>query len=198
MSRTTNTSTRQAAKHGKSRRRPAVRRSLIAISAAAVLGTAGMSVSAYAGGSDGLPPKSDRNKANAEILDPRCSVPPDADMKVNKQVHDIAVQRGANDKVMLATFEAGWVESHMNNLNCGDRDSLGVFQQRPSAGWGTPEQCMDVVHATNAFLDQAIPNDKNNPDQTAGQLAQSVQRSAYPDRYDQNEGKARELINAAG
>jgi hypothetical protein len=198
MSRTTNNSTRRADKHGKSRRRPAVRRSVIAVSAAAVLGVTGMTVSAYGDGADGLPPKADRNKANAEILDPRCSVPPDADMNVNKQVHDVAVQRGVNDKVMLATFEAGWVESHMNNLDCGDRDSLGVFQQRPSAGWGTPEECMNVVHATNAFLDQAIPNDKENPNQTAGQLAQSVQRSAFPDRYDQSEGKARELINAAG
>jgi hypothetical protein len=85
----------------------------------------------------------------------------------------------------------------MNNLNCGDRDSLGVFQQRPSAGWGTPEQIMDPVFATNAFLDQAIPNDQNNPGFTPGQLAQSVQRSAFPERYDQSEVKAREMIAAA-
>lgn len=203
MSRTTNTSTstvdgRHPARHGRSRLRPALRRGAIALSAAAVLSATGIAVSAHADGSDGLPPKADRDKANAEILNPRCSVPPDADMDVNKEVHDVAVGRKANEKVMLATFEAAWVESHMNNLDCGDRDSLGVFQQRPSAGWGTPEECMNVEHATNAFLDQAIANDQKNPDQSAGELAQSVQRSAYPDRYDQSEGKANELINAAG
>lgn len=203
MSRTTNTSTstvdgRHPARHGRSRLRPALRRGAIALSAAAVLSATGIAVSAHADGSDGLPPKADRDKANAEILNPRCSVPPDADMDVNKEVHDVAVGRKANEKVMLATFETAWVESHMNNLDCGDRDSLGVFQQRPSAGWGTPEECMNVEHATNAFLDQAIANDQKNPDQSAGELAQSVQRSAYPDRYDQSEGKANELINAAG
>lgn len=82
----------------------------------------------------------------------------------------------------------------MNNLDCGDRDSLGVFQQRPSQGWGTPEECMDPVHAANAFLDQAIVNDRRNPSYTAGQLAQSVQRSAFPDRYDQSEDKALAMI----
>ncbi|WP_324804163.1 hypothetical protein [Stackebrandtia sp.] len=138
------------------------------------------------------------DKANAELLDPKCDVPPDRDLNVTNQIYDIATQRQVTDKVMLAAFEAGWVESHMNNLNCGDSDSLGVFQQRPSQGWCDPaDLCLDVNHATNAFLDQAIPNDQNNPGYTAGELAQSVQRSAYPERYDQNEQKARDLLAEA-
>lgn len=137
-----------------------------------------------------------QHKANAE-LEAQCAVPPTADNNVIRIVHDVAVQRGANPKVMTATFEAGWVESHMNNLNCGDRDSLGVFQQRPSQGWGTPEQIMNVQYATNAFLDQAIPNDRENPGFTPGELAQSVQRSAYPGRYDAAYDKAQELIRRA-
>jgi hypothetical protein len=160
--------------------------------AAGVLVAGGLAVQASAG--EG---KAKDHRANAEILDEKCAVPPDFDAAVINTVHDVATQRGVTDKVMLAAFEAGWVESHMNNLNCGDRDSLGVFQQRPSAGWGTPEQVMDPVYATNAFLDQAIPNDQEDPGMTAGQLAQSVQRSAFPDRYDQSEAKAREMINAA-
>lgn len=203
MSRTTNTSTgtverRHSARHGRSRLRPALRRGAIALSAAAVLSATGIAVSAHADGSDGLPPKADRDKANAEILNPRCGVPPEADPEVNQQIHDVAKDRGANEKVMVSMVEAAWVESHVNNLPCGDADSVGVFQQRPSSGWGTPEECQDVVHATNAYLDQAIANDESNPDQSAGQLAQSVQRSAYPDRYDESEGKARELIDQAG
>ncbi|HET6920987.1 MAG TPA: hypothetical protein VFI46_16210, partial [Jiangellaceae bacterium] len=51
--------------------------------------------------------------------------------------------------VALATARQ---ESGIRNLDYGDRDSLGVFQQRPSQGWGTPGQVMDVAHATTSFL----------------------------------------------
>ena len=98
--------------------------------------------------------------------------------------------------MLLATFEAAWVESHVNNLNCGDSDSLGVFQQRPSQGWGSKAQVTNVDYATNKFLDQAIKNDKGFSG-TAGQLAQSVQRSGYPDRYDQAKAKAESIIAEA-
>jgi hypothetical protein len=48
-------------------------------------------------------------------------------------------------------------ESGIRNLDYGDRDSLGVFQQRPSQGWGTPAQVMDVAHATTSFLEHLLP-----------------------------------------
>ncbi|OON67153.1 hypothetical protein B1H18_34895, partial [Streptomyces tsukubensis] len=99
--------------------------------------------------------------------------------------------------MQLAAFEAGWVESRMNNLPCGDRDSVGVFQQRPSQGWGTVEQCRDVAYATASFLRRAIDADRKNPGYTAGHLAQAVQRSAFPERYDQVESTARSLIAEA-
>ncbi|MFC4492802.1 hypothetical protein ACFPA8_01455 [Streptomyces ovatisporus] len=172
-------------------RRKTMVRSATAL-AVGVLVAGGLAVNASAGET---PVK--EHRSNAQILDEKCAVPPDFDPAIINTVHDVATQRGVTEKVMLAAFEAGWVESHMHNLNCGDRDSLGVFQQRPSAGWGTPEQILDPVYATNAFLDQAIPNDANNPGFTAGELAQSVQRSAFPERYDQSEGKAREMIAVA-
>lgn len=167
--------------------------------AAGVLVVTSLTASASAATPDphALQKKAGRHLSNAEILDAACDVPPDYDPAIIGTVHSIANSRGVTDKVLLAAFEAGWVESHMNNLDCGDSDSLGVFQQRPSAGWGTPEQIMDPSYATNAFLDQAIPNDQANPGFTAGQLAQSVQRSAFPDRYDESEAKAREMINAS-
>lgn len=123
------------------------------------------------------------------------SIPPDRDFAVIETVHQVGVDMGASEKAMLAGFEAGWVESHMNNLPCGDKDSLGVFQQRPSQGWGTPEQIMDVTYASTKFFEQAIPNDSQNPDFTAGELAQSVQRSCCPERYDESEGKALEMLD---
>jgi Repeat of unknown function (DUF346) len=123
------------------------------------------------------------------------SIPAEANDNVITTVYRTALNRKVTSKVMLATFEAGWVESHMNNLACGDKDSLGVFQQRDS--WGTAEQRLNVAWATNAFLDQAIPTDINHPEYSAGQLAQAVQRSAFPDRYDQAQAKANELIARA-
>lgn len=136
--------------------------------------------------------------SNAEWLNPMCDVPSERDLEVTKTIYQVAEEEGANEKVLLSAFEAGWVESHMNNLDCGDRDSLGVFQQRPSQGWcDNPDDCLDVEYATKSYLEVAIPNEEANPDYTAGELAQSVQRSAYPDRYDEAEDKATEMIEEA-
>lgn len=126
------------------------------------------------------------------------SIPPDRDLAVTQTVHQVGLSMGASPKVMLAGFEAGWVESHMNNLPCGDSDSLGVFQQRPSQGWGTPEQIMDVTYAATKFFEQAIHNEPLHPELTAGLLAQTVQRSCCPERYDQAEGKANEMLAEVG
>jgi putative Flp pilus-assembly TadE/G-like protein len=87
----------------------------------------------------------------------------------------------APPKVQLAAFEAAIVESGVHNLSYGDRDSLGAFQQRPSAGWGTPAQILDPVYASTQFITRAI---RANGSQSPGQLAQDVQISAFPDRYD--------------
>ncbi|WSD69798.1 hypothetical protein OG978_21935 [Streptomyces sp. NBC_01591] len=124
-----------------------------------------------------------------------CDIPADRDIAVTRKVYEVGQRRGVSDKVMLAGFETGWVESRMNNLACGDRDSLGVFQQRPSMGWCEPAQCLDVDYAANKFFEVA---QQMEPDwDTAGELAQAVQRSAYPERYPQAEGSARELMAEA-
>ncbi|KAG8705293.1 hypothetical protein FRC09_003043 [Ceratobasidium sp. 395] len=125
------------------------------------------------------------------------SIPSTVDTGVRDHVYRIAKSRNVTPKVLLATFETAWVESHVNNLNCGDQDSIGVFQQRPSQGWGTHDQIMKVDYSTNKFLDRAIPNDRNHPGYTAGQLAQSVQRSEFPGRYDQAKEKAETIIKNA-
>ncbi|HEY0448406.1 VCBS repeat-containing protein [Actinophytocola sp.] len=125
------------------------------------------------------------------------SIPANHDPNVIRIVYQVGLDRNVSDKVMLAAFEAGWVESHMNNLNCGDKDSLGVFQQRPSQGWGTPEQIMDVAYAATQFYVQAQRNEPLHPEYTAGLLAQSVQRSCCPERYDQAEGRARSMLDEA-
>ena len=84
------------------------------------------------------------------------SYPTTYDPYVVQTVYRVGRNLGVSEKVMLAGFEAGWVESRMNNLDCGDRDSLGVFQQRPSQGWGTPEQIMNVRYAATRFFTPAM------------------------------------------
>jgi pyruvate/2-oxoglutarate dehydrogenase complex dihydrolipoamide acyltransferase (E2) component len=95
----------------------------------------------------------------------------------------------ASPKVTLALVEAGIVESNLKNLTYGDRDSLGYLQQRPSQGWRCPR---NITCATWDFLRRAIPLERDYS--TAGRLAQAVQRSAFPARYDQAEARARQVL----
>lgn len=129
------------------------------------------------------------------------------DGDVARTIVEVGLAVGASERVLLAALEAAIVESGVRNLDYGDRDSLGVFQQRPSAGWGTPAQITNPVYAARAFLlgparagsaganaePGAVARDRTWRG-TAGQLAQAVQRSAFPHRYDQVEDKARALL----
>lgn len=117
------------------------------------------------------------------------------DQSVVASAYGTARGLGASDKVMLALFEAALVESGFRNLNYGDRDSVGFLQQRPSAGWGTVAECMNVPHATTMFVTRAKAKEARAA--TAGQLAQAVQVSAFPLRYDAVRGQAAELLNDA-
>ncbi|MGI5183554.1 hypothetical protein ACQEVZ_45590 [Dactylosporangium sp. CA-152071] len=67
-------------------------------------------------------------------------------------VYQVGLNRGVSESVMLAGFEAGWIESHMNDLPCGDKDALDGFQQRPSFGWGTPERSTPMSNLTRRLL----------------------------------------------
>ena len=86
-------------------------------------------------------------------------------------------------------------ESKMRNIDYGDRDSVGLFQQRPSQGWGTVEQIMDPVYATDAFYDVLVKvNDWESAEIT--DAAQDVQRSAFPTAYAQHETRARAFASS--
>jgi hypothetical protein len=110
---------------------------------------------------------------------------------IMSQAFKQAKSMGASDKVLLALFEAGWVESNWRNdssVRYVDHDSAGFLQQRPSTGWGTLEQVENVPYATRSFVSraQAIENAFSN----AGALAQAVQISAFPDKYHARRGDA--------
>lgn len=112
------------------------------------------------------------------------------DMVVVRTAYTTARSMGASDKVMLALFEAAIVESGFRNLSYGDRDSIGFLQQRPSQGWTNP---MDVPTATRSFVSRATSIQDRYA--TAGQLAQAVQRSAFPLRYDAVRAQASTLLS---
>ena len=113
-----------------------------------------------------------------------------------------AIDPAGKDNVIHSALMAAMQESSLINLNYGDADSLGLFQQRPSMGWGSPEQIMDPVFATQSFY--GINSWGSNPGaiqqdgwQTMdpGVLAQKVQISAYPDRYAQWFDLSVQLLN---
>jgi len=95
----------------------------------------------------------------------------------------VAAAKGVeNTQALTAIFAAGLVESGLRNLPYGDRDSLGVWQERPSQGWGTAAQIMDVSYAAGSWFDHmlAVSGWQTMP---PGDLAQAVEVSAFPDRY---------------
>lgn len=102
----------------------------------------------------------------------------------------------ASNRVRLALFQAGIVESNLRSLDHGDRDSVGALQQR--AGWGTKAERMNPETAAIMFIRDAqkrvIPA---HPEYKAAVLAQAVQRSAYPTRYRLALLAARYIINRA-
>lgn len=114
------------------------------------------------------------------------------DISVERIAEATARAMGATDKELVSLFEAGFVESGFRNLSGGDRDSLGFLQQRPSQGWGTPQEILNVAHATRAFITRIKGVDHSL---TPGLMAQAVQRSAYPGRYDQRYADAVAALN---
>ena len=94
----------------------------------------------------------------------------------------IAVRRGMPAHAATIALATALQESKLYNLRGGDRDSLGLFQQRPSQGWGTPREILDPVHATNAFYD-ALARVRRLRPLPVTVAAQRVQRSGYPSAY---------------
>jgi LysM repeat protein len=115
---------------------------------------------------------------------------------------------GVGDQAIVVALAAAAQESSLRNIDHGDRDSLGLFQQRPSTGWGTPAQLTDAAHATRLFF-----GGRTNPNvgKTRGLLdvrgwssmsltdaAQAVQLSAHPTAYAKWEAPARTWLSTLG
>jgi len=132
--------------------------------------------------SGAITPLNDTRRANASVI-----------VQVGRDL-------GIPDYGIVIALATAMQESSLRNINWGDRDSVGLYQQRPSSGWGTVDQIMDPVYATKAFF--GGPSNPN-PGKTRGLLdysgwesmaltvaAQKVQRSAYPEAYAKWEASA--------
>lgn len=107
----------------------------------------------------------------------------------------ISIERGMPARAASIALATAYQESKLYNIDYGDRDSVGLFQQRPSQGWGSVEQLMDPVYSTNAFYD-ALQKVDGYDSMEITVAAQEVQRSAYPDAYADHEKDGRALASA--
>ncbi|MFD7017526.1 C40 family peptidase [Streptomyces sp. NPDC059928] len=105
------------------------------------------------------------------------------------------ISLGVPAKGQIIALATAMQESRLRNLSSGDRDSLGLFQQRPSQGWGTAEQIRDPVYASEKFY-KALLQVPGWQQLAVTQAAQKVQRSGFPDAYAQWEPLASALQKA--
>ena len=105
-----------------------------------------------------------------------------------------AAALGLPKRAAVIAMSTGIVETDLTNLDHGDKDSLGLFQQRPSKGWGSPAQILNPRASTDAFYDRlvTVPNWQSKP---AGVAADLVQSSAHPERYAPQEATAAALVD---
>jgi hypothetical protein len=114
----------------------------------------------------------------------------------------VAVGRslGVDEQGIVVALAAAMQESGLRNLDHGHADSLGIFQQRPSQGWGSPEQIQDATYSSTAFFvgvrgkTQGLLDISGWRDMSVTEAAQAVQISAYPDAYAKWEQSARSWL----
>jgi hypothetical protein len=110
-------------------------------------------------------------------------------------IASVAQERDLPARAATIAIATAIQESKLSNIDYGDRDSLGLFQQRPSQGWGTRKQVLDPVYASNAFYDKLIEI-KGYETKSITKVAQRVQRSAFPEAYAEHEPQARIAASA--
>lgn len=112
-----------------------------------------------------------------------------------QKIINIGRQRGLSQQQITIGLMTALAESGLENVNYGDRDSVGLFQQRTSQGWGTIQQIMNPTYSINKFYDALV---NSGSGQTPWQIAQSVQRSAFADgsNYRAQYDRAQAIMNA--
>ena len=101
----------------------------------------------------------------------------------------VGTARELPERAVTIALATALQESTLRNIDHGDRDSLGLFQQRPSQGWGTPKEIMDPTYSAGKFYEhlEEVPGYTRLPLTVA---AQRVQRSGFPQAYAKHEPDA--------
>jgi hypothetical protein len=110
-------------------------------------------------------------------------------------IAEVADDRGLPRRAVVIALATAQQESRLVNVPYGDRDSLGLFQQRPSQGWGSPAQVQDPEYSAAAFYQRLVqvPGWDTLP---LGDASHAVQRSAFPERVPQWEPMATAIADA--
>lgn len=107
----------------------------------------------------------------------------------------VALKMGLPDHAVTIALATAMQESRLRDINYGDRDSLGLFQQRPSQGWGTPGEILDPEYAASAFFGRLVQV-PGWATMAVTDAAQAVQQSGSPAAYAQWESQARAVAIA--
>jgi cell wall-associated NlpC family hydrolase len=105
----------------------------------------------------------------------------------------VGKEMGLPSRAWLVALATAMQESTLRNIDYGDRDSRGLFQQRPSQGWGSPAEVTDPQYSARKFYD-ALQGSGNWEAKPVTKAAQDVQRSAFPNAYAKWEGLAAQLV----
>jgi hypothetical protein len=108
-----------------------------------------------------------------------------------------ALKRHMGVRSAVIAVATAMQESTLENITYGDRDSLGLFQQRPSCGWGSAAQITNPAYAANAFLSALHTHQSADPEWASQPLwatAQAVQQSGFPYAYAKWEAQAAQLV----
>ncbi|WP_242659073.1 hypothetical protein [Thermostaphylospora chromogena] len=133
---------------------------------------------------------------NCQVTTPRGSLTLEIEQaEIAATIAAVAERRRLPQRAVVIAYATALQESKMLNLPFGDRDSVGIFQQRPSQGWGTPKQLLDPVYATRKFF-AALVEVENYQKMPLHEAAQAVQRSADGTAYAQHEEDAKILAAA--
>jgi hypothetical protein len=120
----------------------------------------------------------------------------DPDQLLNASIiADVAMRRALPQRAVIVALATAQQESKLHNLDYGDADSLGLFQQRPSQGWGSASQVVQPTYAAGKFFD-ALLKVPSWQGLSVGEAAQDVQRSAFPQAYASWEPRATALAAA--
>jgi len=151
-------------------------------------------VAAFVALREGVGPLPDPDGCSAEVNGHEVTIDPEQAENA-ALIAAMSVRRGLPARAASIALATAYQESKLYNLDHGDRDSIGLFQQRPSQGWGSRAQIMDREYAINKFYD-ALVKVPGYETMRITEAAQEVQRSGFPEAYADHEQDARALASA--